>query len=444
MNKALFAPEKISRLSSRNSLVIGLTLFTMFFGAGNLILAPYLGYEAGQATPLAMVGFLVSAVGLPVIAIASVGKVGSMRKLADRISPRFSEFFALCIYLCIGPFLAIPRISSTAFEMLTPFLPEAQLGIIQAIFSIAFYCVALFLAMNPNRLSKVMGKVSGPCLLALIVLIVGSLIIAPPYICAQEAQGAYITKPVLAGFICGYQTMDVLASLAFGVVISLNIRQMGLTDERSIAAQTIRSGIIAGGLLLLIYCGFAYLGYAMQASMDNPSNGAQVISAAAAYEFGIAGTIIVAATFFIACLNVCTGLICAISTYFYQNYPRLSYKKWAVLFTVVSCVLSNVGLTMILQYSIPILCALYPVGICLVVMGLMQKDETSHKRSWQASAYTCLVVSCIFAIRDGFIPGFWLILDLLPLSEFSMAWILPTVIAWFIPYLISHLRHQTS
>ncbi|MGN0287929.1 MAG: branched-chain amino acid transport system II carrier protein, partial [Atopobiaceae bacterium] len=366
------AGKEVQRLGVRDGLTVGITLFSMLFGAGNLILCPLLGVQAGTATPLATLGFLVSGVGLPIAMIAAVSLAGSARALGDRIGKAFSLVFVTLAYLCIGPWLAIPRTASTSFEMITPLLPPGvDVAVAQLCYSIVFFVGAFALALHPTRLKSIMGKVTGPLLLGLIaVLVVGSVV--DPAGGAVAPTGAYASAPVAAGFQTGYQTLDLLAALAFGYVIAMNVNSLGLTEPQAVARQVSRSGLVAGGLMALVYCGLSYVGYTMGSALPDAGNGAQVISGAATSTMGPAGTLLVAVIFLLACFNVCVGLVSSISQYFSQAFPRVSYRWWAIIISVASCAIANVGLTAILAWSVPILNAIYPMGICLMIMGLVE------------------------------------------------------------------------
>ncbi|WP_428420981.1 branched-chain amino acid transport system II carrier protein, partial [Paraeggerthella hominis] len=146
-------------------LMVGGMLFSMFFGAGNLILPPLLGLQAGTEAVPAMVGFLLAGIGLPVLGIVAVALCGGVRELAGRVSPLFASVFIALVYLTIGPFLAIPRTSSTAYEMLRPLLPGSDVidpNVAAVVFSVAFFAVAFVLALRPGLLSRVLGKFSAP------------------------------------------------------------------------------------------------------------------------------------------------------------------------------------------------------------------------------------------------------------------------------------------
>ena len=207
-------------LRSDHVVTVGIALFSMLFGAGNLIIPPLLALQAGSATPVAMLGFLVAAIGLPVMGFIAVELAGTARELAGRVHPKFGEFFVAAVYLAIGPCLAIPRTSSTAFEMLVPLLPEGvSRGTARLVFAIGFFVVACVLTLRPGVITRVLGRITGPALIALIVLVVGAAVISPlgP---AAAPQAPYNAGAAVQGFLTGYQTMDLLASLAFGIIVA--------------------------------------------------------------------------------------------------------------------------------------------------------------------------------------------------------------------------------
>jgi LIVCS family branched-chain amino acid:cation transporter len=448
----------VQRLGRRDSLTVGITLFSMLFGAGNLILCPLLGVQAGTATPLATLGFLASGVGLPIAMIASVSLAGSARALGDRIGKAFSLAFVTLAYLCIGPWLAIPRTASTSFEMVTPLLPQGMdVAMAQLCYSVVFFVSAFVLALHPTRLKSLMGKVTGPLLLGLIAVLVAGSIVAPAGN-AGAPTGAYANAPVAAGFQTGYQTLDLLAALAFGYVIAMNVQSLGVDEPRAVAAQVSRSGIVAGGLMVLVYCGLSYVGYTMGSVVPNAGNGAQVISSAATSTLGAAGTLLVAVIFVLACFNVCVGLVTSIAEYFSRAFPRIGYRWWAAIISVASCAIANVGLTAILAWSVPILNAIYPMGICLMVMGLAegagshtdqevpstskasmndagQEEQAKHaarsrrQLMWRLVVLAAGAVSVSESIRNVFSPTAWLPSDALPLAGMGMAWVVPAVVA---------------
>ena len=448
MNKA--APNQ--SLSPRQSVAVGITLFSMFFGAGNLILPPMLALQAGTSTVPAMIGFLVAGIGLPVLGIVAVALVGTARELADRVHPLFSSVFVAAIYLAIGPCLAIPRTSSTAFEMLIPLFPQgAPIGTIRLVFSIAFFAVAYALAMHPGTLTKLLGRITGPALILLLVMVVGSSLVSPAGV-AQAPQAPYNSAAPLQGFLTGYQTMDLLASLTFGLVIAENIKELGVSDSHGLMREISRAGIVAGILMALVYCGLAQVGASFGSVMPHATNGAALLTASATLHFGIAGTVIIAAIYLLACLNVCIGLISCCGTYFAETFGaaapdaqtrtlgRIPYAGWAAAFTVFSCVVSNVGLDAILTFSVPLLNALYPVSIVFVIMGMAHRVCDRLPLIWPWAIGATAIVSVATALRDAFFAGIWLPFDALPLASLGFDWLLPALCGAVLGAILSSMR----
>ena len=259
----------------------------MFFGAGNLIVPPLLGQLSGTNVLVAMGGFLVSAVGLPILAIAVVAKVGGLHLLARRVHPRFALAFSVLVYLSIGPLLGIPRAASLAFEIgILPFLPHTlgQSNLPLFLYSILYFGLAYWLCMSPSKLVDRFGKVLTPLLLLLLTTIFAVSLFKP--IGAVGAPlGDYAQFPFLKGFLDGYMTMDAIAALNFGIVIAVTLQAMGITKEREIVSDTIKAGFIAGLLLAIVYGMLAYLGAVSTARFGTTENGAQTLTHVVFYLF---------------------------------------------------------------------------------------------------------------------------------------------------------------
>ena len=426
------ACKEAQRLAPQQTLFVGVTLFSMFFGAGNLILPPLLGVQAGTSVLPAFAGFLLTGVDLPVLGIVAVALAGTVRELADRVNPVFSRVFVAAVYLAIGPCLAIPRTSSTAFEMLAPLLPEGvSLEVARLVFSVAFFAVAYALAMHPGKLTRFLGKITGPALILLIVAVVGATLVsfAGGGVQAAPAPVApYDGNAAVQGFLTGYQTMDLLASLTFGLVIATNINTLGVSEPGSVMRSVCTAGVIAGALLIAVYGGLCLVGVELSAPLAGATNGAAVITASATLHFGAVGTVVVAAIFLLACLNVCTGLISCCGTYFAEEFSHVPYRAWAVGFAVVSCIISNFGLDTILAFSVPLLNALYPMAICLVAMGMLHRVCDRVPLVWLFVILFVGVVSVCTAARDAFAPMLWLPFDALPLAELGLEWLVPALV----------------
>lgn len=417
----------INRLSGRDQLLVGVTLFSMFFGAGNLIFPPYLGAQAGTAAWVAMVGMAISAVGLPVLGVVAVAQAGGLQPLAERVHPKFALVFTLLIYLSIGPCLAIPRTATTSFEMaVTPFMGEPSLWV-RVCYSLVFFAAALAVALKPDKLTDKLGKITGPALLVLIfVLVAGCLVKAPGGY--GPATAGFVERPVIQGFLDGYQTMDTIAALNFGIIIALNIRARGVTEDRQVVRATIRAGWIAGGVLLVVYAALTHVGAVSGGTFRGAENGAQVLTRLVSWMFGPAGNLLLGAVFVIACFNTCTGLISCCSEYFSTQFPHLSYRSWAVVFASVSFLISIAGLNAILSVSVPVLMAIYPVAIVLIILGLTHRWVGKLRLVYPLTVLFTGVASVAGALR---------VVLPIPLADMGLGWILPALIGFTLGALLS-------
>lgn len=413
----------MNKLLKKDLLFIGLTLFSMFFGAGNLIFPPYLGEQAGNHAFIAMLGFLLSAVGLPILGVIAVAKSDGLSNLSSRVHPRFAKIFTLLIYLSIGPCLAIPRTASTSYEMaITPMLSSnllAYKGYIQIIYSVVFFIIALYIAYNPEKLSDRLGKVLCPLLLCLILIIfVKSFSQQMIY---SAGLSDYEHQPLIRGFLDGYMTMDAIAALNFGIIISLNIKNKGIKQEKDIIKSTIKAGIIAGICLTIVYCMLMHIGGLAGYYTGYHSNGTQTLIAIVSFMFKDIGVIILGAIFFIACLNTCVGLICCCGEYFHELMPRISYRKWAMIFAFISMIISNIGLNIILKISVPVLSLLYPISIVLIVLSLLHRFIQDNQYIYPVTIFMTGIGSFLNVLPSLNIHISWL--NYIPLYNLSLGWI---------------------
>lgn len=454
------------KLSGRNLLLVGFTLFSMFFGAGNLIFPPFLGAEAGVLTWHAMGGFLLSAVGLPVLGVAAVAMSGGLGRLGERVHPKFAFVFTLMIYLSIGPCLAIPRTASTSFEMaVLPYLGTAGRQwneAAQLLYSAVFFVIAMALAFRPDKLTERLGKILCPTLLVLIAVIFTGCLIWPLGTGGAPAKD-YASHPAVKGFLEGYQTMDTIAALNFGIVIALNIRAKGVQEDAQVVRETIKAGVIAGILMAAVYAALAYIGAPAGVKMMYPGNGARILTYVANSLFGNAGMVLLGLIFFIACLNTCVGLLSCCSQYFSSIIPFLGYRSWVAVFAGISLMISSVGLNRILAFSVPVLNAIYPVAIVLIALAFLNPLLSAWKRVYPCAILFTGTVSALYALEQsgaltgalvravGMIAGagagdmaagamrrFLALVGLLPGYEAGLGWILPAAVGVAVGILMSH------
>ncbi len=421
----------MNNLSKKDLVLISLMLFSLFFGAGNLIFPPFLGQLAGGATWISMAGFFVTAVGFPILGVVAVAKSGGLHNLAKRVNPLFASIFTVLIYLSIGPCLGIPRAGSLPFEMaVAPYLPESISKIWALfIFTLIFFSVAYWLSLTPAKLVDRMGKFLTPILLVLISLIFIASIFRPlgSYGVATEE---YVNSPFVKGFLDGYLTMDTIAALNFGIVIALAIKSKGVKDEKAIISTSVKAGVGAGGLLVVVYSILAHLGATSGGRFGATENGAQTLTNIMTYIFGKPGAILLAVIFTLACLTTCVGLITSCSQYFSALTNKLSYKNWVRILSLSSMILANMGLTKILAISVPVLNAIYPIAIMLIVLAMLDKFFNGSTVVYGLTILFTGIVSVVDAL--GQVGMQWnFILNLfskLPLYSKGLGWVVPALI----------------
>lgn len=431
----------MEKLNRKNRVLMGITLFSMFFGAANLIFPPFLGAQAGKDTLFAMIGFAISAIGLPILGIVAVTKSGGLEVLTSRVHSKFSVIYILILYLAVGPFLAIPRTASTSFSMaVVPFVSETK-GSYQLLYSIVFFGVAMCVALKPEKLTEYLGKKLTPCLLVLIFIIFIGCVIHPTQ-GIGEAVGAYEGKAAIQGFFDGYQTLDTLAALNFGMIIAMNIRAKGVKSEKSVVKETIYAGWIAGAVLVFVYGMLAYIGAVSSEQFSGAADGTETLISMTRYLFGRAGIILLAVIFIIACFNTCVGLLSCCGKYFNQIMPKISYRNWVFLFAFVSMLISNVGLQNILKFSAPILNSLYPMAIVLIILAYAHPFIAKYKEiyPWMVGFST---VSSMVELLNHYqikIPVLTIIIEKIPGYDLGFGWIIPSFVGLLLGVCASLIR----
>ena len=389
--------------SLKRRLVMGFTVFAMFFGAGNLIFPSFLAYQAGSDVIPAFTGFALSATLLPTLAIIAVTQTGSLEKLANRVHPVFSRILTIIVYLAIGPLLAIPRTASTSYEMVA-IATGTDSGIASLVYSALFFTLAALVALKPEKLSKRLGKITSPLLILLIIILFAGTLLNTDAV-RGNGTGAYSSSPLSRGFTEGYQTMDAVAGLVFGSIIAMNVRKSGVEEEK-VNKECIIAAFTGGFLLLAVYCALAVTGTFSHAFINNASNGAAVLAAAADVIFPSTGKFLIAAIFVLACFNTCTGLLSSCGQYFATLVPSLSREKWISVFSLISLLTATAGLDTIVRISSPILEIIYPAAITLMILALLRHDS-NYRFTWILPVFTSLVFSVLSMITG--ISFIWIV-----------------------------------
>ena len=431
-------------MSLQKNFVIGLMLFALFLGAGNIIFPPLLGQMAGNELIAAMTGFLIAGVGLPLVAVLAIANAGGgLQSIAGRVSPWFGVIFTMIVYMAIGPLFGIPRTATVSYEIgVVPFLPgsiaDSQWPLL--VFTIIFFALTVALALNPAKLVDRVGKVLTPVLFIVIGALAIKSILTPMGEIGQ-AQGDYQGNAFFRSFIEGYLTMDVIAALVFGIVVINALKAEGVTESRAVMKAMIVAGVIAAVGLALVYIALSYVGATSPEAIGLQENGGAILALVSTALFGSSGTAILAATIILACLTTAIGLVSACAQYFELAFPRYTYKTYVFLFAGFSTVISNVGLTQLISISVPILLMIYPLAIVLMLLSFIDKSFDRQPIVYILALLATAFVSIFDGLRGAGIDVVPVtkLLAHLPLHEQQIGWLVPAIVGTLIGVVVSPL-----
>lgn len=438
------------KLTPRQLTLIGSMLLGLFFGAGNLIFPLILGAKAGQNLPAALLGLLITAVGIPLLGVMSIGLARSegLLDLSGRVSPRFRILFTCALYLTIGPLFAIPRCAATSFTIgVSPFVGE-HMRLWQLGFSLCFFGAVLFFSLKPSKILDSVGKFLNPAfLLFLGIMLVTALVNPVQSVASVAPSGDYVHSAFSAGFLQGYDTLDALASLAFGIIVIRTVRQLGVTEPGRVAVSTVNAGLVSMSLMGLIYAATALVGaqsfglYAERLS-DSGFTGGDAFAIIARHYFGKGGGLLLAVTVTLCCMKTAVGLVTSCAETFEEMFPgKLSYARWAVLFSGTSLLISNFGLSKIIEFSAPVLYFLYPLAIVLILLGLFGRffghaGVVYRWTMWFTLAAAVLELCRVVGLRPvADIAG-----RILPFYVYGLGWVVPAALGFAVGSVLERRR----
>ncbi|EGG91986.1 branched-chain amino acid transport system II carrier protein [Lachnospiraceae oral taxon 107 str. F0167] len=383
----------------KKGFLIGLLLFGIFFGAGNLIFPAELGFRAGGNFSPAMFGFVLSGVSIAIITLV-VGTMvngGYKRELSIKVSPIFSKAYLTILYLAIGPFFAIPRTAGTSFSIgLAPVTGNGRFPLF--IFSAVYFLFAYIIAINPSKLMDRVGKVLTPmfAILIIILIIVGNLNFNTVNVGEMSGSMEALKK----GFFEGYNTLDALASVSFCLIATSSIKTFGFSSKKEYIKIMAIVGIVTAIFFSSLYIGLGALGnkFSIPADVLKDSNtniGTYILSKSSYELFGNFGQIFLGAMTILTCFTTTAGLIVAVSEFFAETFPKFGYKVYVNVFTIIGFAMSNFGLNNIIKISIPVLMILYPITIVVVAIVILNKLIKLSKKGMRLTIIMTTAASTI-------------------------------------------------
>lgn len=420
---------------NKDVLIIGFALFSMFFGAGNLIFPPFIGVTSGSSWLTSFLGFVLADVGIILLSINAVAKAGSFQHVVGKVGKKFGISLEIIMMLCLGPILVIPRTAATTFEMSIMPLTDSLNSVL---FSIIFFGLTFILTIKPTKVMDIIGKFLTPVLLIALGFLIFKGISSP----LGELKDVNSDNLFVNGITQGYQTMDALGIGGVAALIISSLISKGYTNKEENTKMAVQAATIAGIGLILVYGGLAYLGASVSTIYDGNMSQTALLVSITKDLLGSTGIVLLGVIVAFACLTTAIGLTSVTAKYFEDvSNKKLKYSHIVVFICVFSSIASNLGVDKIISIAAPILTVIYPVSILLVVMSTFNKVFVSSA-VYKGAAYATLVISLLTVVNNlGFNISF---VKQLPLESFGFNWVVPAIIGGLVGKLITNRKFSNE
>ncbi|MBW8192345.1 branched-chain amino acid transport system II carrier protein [Neiella marina] len=430
----------MKQFSTADTLGFGFMIMAFFLGAGNWIFPPMAGYLAGQEVMPATFGFLLTAAGLPLLGIIALAYAGGGFSALGRYLPNsMSVLLALVIYLIMVPGFGIPRTALVSFELaVKPFVETPDSAVLLASFSAVYFALVFLIASKPGQLLDTVGKIIAPLMLLLVAVLGVNLLLSPLGDIGQ-GEGKFAESPMINGFLEGYMTMDLLAAMLFGVLLINTLKDKGVSDHKSQFKALFYGGLIAASGLALVYFILFYMGAISGPVAEGAANGGEIFARYMAASMGPFGQAILALVITLACLTTGVGGCCAFAEYLDERSNKIPYRPTLAIIVVVCWAMANIGLDELIALYIPVLVAIYPIAISVVLLNIV-----AHRLPNPVATFRCVVATAaIFGLFDAVaaagvlaeLPGHDL-LSLVPLFDSGMGWLVPSIVALLLSFIV--------
>ncbi|WP_028889852.1 branched-chain amino acid transport system II carrier protein [Tenacibaculum ovolyticum] len=421
---------------TKEILVTSFALFSLFFGAGNLLLPPLLGYNAGDNWIWVTLGFMITAVIIPILGILAHAKLqGTLYDLGKKVSPTFSLLYCIIIYI-ISITIPSPRTASATHEIaIHPFFGTSPL-----ITSCVYFTLVLIFVLNRSKVLNLLGKYLTPLMVIILVLVIGVGLFS-----SEMVMNPSIFKtPIVNGILEGYQTFDAIGAVVVGgvIIISLNLKgYTSFTDKKELIKK---AGFIAGSGLFVIYAGLISVGafYGSEILVDGTLSSdmqrANLLRGISIATLGNIGNVFLSTLIALACFTTAIGIITGTADYFkglFKNSQK-AYIITAVIGCLIGVLVGQLNFHSIIIIALPILMFIYPITIVLILLNIAPKNLATS-----IVFKVVVLVTFIFSIPDflEFIINkehLTSIKNIIPLANQHLGWVLPAILSFIIANII--------
>lgn len=410
-------------------LVIGFAIFSMLFGAGNLIFPPFLGFLTGSLWIVGFVGYVLADILLGVSGIMTslehdYDKHGTV-SITSRVDKRIGLLLGITMITCIGPAVVIPRTAATTFEIsVLPLFPSFN----PLLFSLIFFAITIALTITKSKVIDVIGKILTPILLVSLAILIIKGIVTP--IGDMSSIPAIENNVFAEGISQGYQTMDALGAVALASLVMGSIVAKGYKTKKEKLNILVKSNIVAALFLTLVYGGLCYIGATASTSLDSQIGQTLLLTTLTHLIMGYWGKVLLAIIVFFACLTTAVGLTSVAAAYYEEvSGGRIKYKVLVIVICLISTLISTIGVSDIIKVAGPLLSIIYPVAVSLIILTLMTRKIKSNA-VFNVAAIVAFAFGIMSVLKLDFTQN-------LPLANVGLEWVIPVFIVTIIANVIA-------
>ncbi len=424
--------DAVITYKTKEVLIIGFAIFSSLFGAGNLILPPYLGFNAGNDWWLVGLGFLASAMVIPILAVLAHAKLqGTMLDFGNKVSPWFSVIFCSSIYL-IAISLPIPRTASVTHELAV----GPTFGTSPLLTSSVYFILVLLFVLKRDQIVNLLGKFLTPFIILILVLVITLGLFGMP----NNMTASIFEAPFAVGLLEGYQTYDALGGLLIGGVITISLNLKGNLSYEKKRRLMMRSGMLAGFGLLFVYLGLILVGALNNGSFDKDITRSELLMGLAQNTLGDVGGAFLGVLVALACFTTAVSVIVGAADFFkglFKDSQHI-YTMVAIIACILGVAVGQLDVRYIIQVAFPALVLIYPLAVVLILLNILPEKYIDKK-----VFRTVIVVTFLFSLPDflEFLMPEFQILDtyknLIPLTKHKLGWLLPALLSFGVMVLIN-------
>lgn len=419
-------------------ITIGFAMFAIYFGAGNLIFPPTLGFQAGAQWWIVLLGFAITGVGLPILGVIAIAQAGgTVESLMRPFGRGFSVLIGAVVALCIGPLFCIPRTAATTYEMTVAPLFHTNATMAPALTAVVFFVITAFLTIRQSRVIDIIGRYLTPGLLLILAIIIITAIVNPP----GELASKEVVHGFGIGFREGYQTMDAIGSILVGALMIADVVRKGFATREEQLAVMRPAGAVAAVCMALVYGGLGYVGATCSTLLPTEAGRVELLISAVDTLLGSAGTLAIGVAVALACLTTAIGLTSMVSHYFSDiTKNRVSYKVFAIGICIFAAFMSILGVDAIINMAVNVLVVLYPVLIVIITMNLFDK-LIKYKTAYIGAVGISFIIS-LLEVWSAHSEGLQQFIKSIPLAEAGFSWFVPAIIFGIIFYIVGMMNND--